>query len=235
MRGTYAVLALGAVFASGILVVSNQDPADAACVNKGDPGCQSGVRNLRQLAQAGRDRRPEEHRPDEHRPDAHRADEHHPEEHHPEEHRPDEHRPDEAGPRDHEPPLEGRDRVVLPESPAHMLDELNSRIADVVHNINEAEGREHEAERRMREADDDMENARARRQAAEADKRAAAEDRERQVARFVGLLEQSLHEFRFMAGPRLDDRRDDHRDEHREPDRRSPRLHEAPHRVHQGF
>jgi chromosome segregation ATPase len=125
--------------------------------------------------------------------------------------------------------------VIITESPAHMLDELNTRISDVVHSITEAEGREREAERRMREADDDMENARARRQAAEADKRAAAEDRERQVARFVGLLEQSLHEFRFMAGPRFDDHREDRRDEHREPERRPGRPHEAPHRSHQAF
>ena len=125
--------------------------------------------------------------------------------------------------------------MIITESPAHMLDELNTRISDVVHSITEAEGREREAERKMREADDDMENARARRQAAEADKRAAAEDRERQVARFVGLLEQSLHQFRFMAGPRSDEHRDDRRDEHREPDRRPPHPHEGPHRSHQGF
>jgi chromosome segregation ATPase len=109
-----------------------------------------------------------------------------------------------------------------------MLDELNSRIADVVHNINEAEGREHEAERRMREADDDIENARAHRLAAETDKRAAAEDRERQVARFVALLEQALHGFRFLGGPRAEERREL---EHRELDRRSGRPHEPPHRA----
>jgi chromosome segregation ATPase len=90
-----------------------------------------------------------------------------------------------------------------------MLDELNNRIADVVHNITDAEGREREAERKIREADDDMENARAHRQAAESEKRAAAEDRARQVARFVALLEQALHDFRFMAGLRPDmDRRE---------------------------
>jgi hypothetical protein len=111
-----------------------------------------------------------------------------------------------------------------------MLDELNNRIADVVHNINEAEGREHEAERKMREADDDMENARAHRLAAETDKRAAAEDRERQVARFVALLEQALHGFRFLGGPRAEERREL---EHRELDRRSGRPHEPPHRPHQ--
>jgi hypothetical protein len=244
MRGTYAVLALGAVLASGTLVALNQDHADAACANKNDPKCQTKVQNLQQLAQAGRDRRPEEHRaadehrPDEHRPDTHRPDEHHPDEHRPEEHRPeehhpDEHRPDDAGARDHEPPPEGRDRVIITESPAHMLDELNNRISDVVHNINEAEGREREADRKIRESEDDMENARAHREAAEADKRAAAEDRARQVARFVALLEEALHGFRFAPGPGLDDRRDGHRDEHREPERRFPRPHEAPHHPHQ--
>ena len=232
MRGTYAVLALGAVLASGTLVALNQDPADAACANKGDPGCQTQVRNQQQLAQAGRDRRPEEHRPDEHRPDTHRPDDHHPDEHRPEEHH-DEHRLDDAGARGHEPPPEARDRVIITESPAHMLDELNNRIADVVHNITEAEGREREADRKMREADDDIENARAHRLTAEADKRAAAEDRARQVARFVALLEEALHGFRFMPGPRLDEHRDGHRDEHREPERRFPRPHEAPHRSHQ--
>lgn len=106
-----------------------------------------------------------------------------------------------------------------------MLDELNNRIADVVHNITEAEGREHEAERKMREADDDMENARAHRLAAESEKRAAEEDRQRQVARFVALLEQALHEFRFMPGTRSDL-------DHREPDK--PRPHDGFHRPHHG-
>ena len=219
--------------ASGTVVALNQAPADAG---------QTQVRNLPQLAQAGRDRRPEEHHPETHRPDEHHPEEHGPEEHRPDEHRPDEHRPgehrpDDAGARDHRPPPEGGDRVIISESPAHMLDDLNSRIADVVHNINEAEGREREADRKIREADDDMENARAHREAAQADKRAAGEDRARQVARFVALLEQALHEFRFISGPRLeehrDERRDEHRDGHREPERGRPR--DAPHRPHQGF
>jgi hypothetical protein len=236
MRGTYAVLALGAVLASGTLVALNQDPADAACANKGDPGCQTRVRNVQQLAQVGKDQHPEEHRPEDHRPETHRPDDHHPEEHRPEEHHPDEHRPDEAGARDHGPPPEGRD-VVLPERPAHMLDELSNRITNVVHNLTEVEGREREAERKMREADDDMENARAHREAAEADKRAAAEDRERQVARFVALLEQALHDFKFVPGPRSDEHSDAAAaliaQEHREPERRSPRPHEAVRHSHQ--
>jgi hypothetical protein len=222
MRGTYAVLALGAVLASGTVVALNQAPADAG---------QTQTQNLQRLAQAGRDRRPEEHHPETHRPDEHHPEEHGPQEHRPDEHRPDEHRPDDAGARDHRPPPEGGDRVIISESPAHMLDDLNSRIADVVHNINEAEGREREADRKIREADDDMENARAHREAAEADKRAAGEDRARQVARFVALLEQALHEFRFISGPRAEERRDERRDEHREPDRGSSR----PHHLRQGF
>lgn len=233
-------MALGAVLASGALVALNQQPADAACVNKSDPGCQTGARNaLQQLAQAGRDRRPEERRADEHHPEEHRPDEHRPDvrpdDRHPEEHRPDEHRPDDARARDHEPPPEERDRVVVvPESPAHMLGDLNDRISDVVHSVTEAEGREREAERKVREADDDMENARVHREAAEADKRAAGEDRARQVARFVALLEQALHDFRSLPGPRSDEHRDEHRDDHREPERRFSRPHEAPHRGHPG-
>jgi len=230
MRGTYAVLALGAVLAAGTLVALNQDPADAACANNGDPGCQTKARNLQQVAQAGRDRRPEEHRPEEHRPDTHR-----PDEHHPDEHRPEEHRPDDAGARDHERPPEGRDRVFIPpESPTQMLGELSNRISDVVHSIDEAEGRERAAERKMRDAENDMENARVHRLEAEADKRAAAEDRAREIARFLALLEQALHEFRFTPGPRLEEHRDEHRDEHRGPERRFPRPHDTGRHVHPG-
>jgi hypothetical protein len=115
-----------------------------------------------------------------------------------------------------------------------MLGELSNRISDVVHNIDEAEGRERAAERKMRDADNDMENARAHRLAAEADKRAAAEDRGREVARFLALLEQALHNFRYTPGPRPEEHREEHRDEHRGPDRRFQRPHDAGRRVHPG-
>ena len=108
---------------------------------------------------------------------------------------------------DHGPP------VVFPPSPAHLLDDLNNRIADVVHNISDAEHREHEADRKIREADDDMDSARGRRDAAEQEKRAAAEERQRQLVRFVELLQEALHEFRPLPPPRPEFER-------REPERR---------------
>jgi chromosome segregation ATPase len=85
-----------------------------------------------------------------------------------------------------------------------VLDDLNNRIADVVHNITDAEHREQEAERKIREADDDMDSARGRRDAAEQERRAAGEERQRQLGRFVELLQAALHEFRPMPFPRPD-------------------------------
>ena len=108
-----------------------------------------------------------------------------------------------------------------------MLDDLNSRIADVVHNINEAEGREREADRKIREADDDMDSARGRRDAAEQEKRAAGEERQRQLVRFVELLQEALHEFRPLPLPRPEfERRESER---REPERRLRRSYPMRH------
>ena len=77
MRGTFAVLVFSAVLASDLLVALNQDPADAACANKGAPGCPGQVQSVQQLAQAGGERRsePEERRPEERRPEERRPEE----------------------------------------------------------------------------------------------------------------------------------------------------------------
>jgi chromosome segregation ATPase len=103
-----------------------------------------------------------------------------------------------------------------------MLDELNNRISDVVQNIADAERREHDADRKIREADDDMDSARGRRDAAEEEKRAAAEERARQLARFVDLLQEALHELRPLPPPRPPEF------DRREPDRR---FHRPMHRY----
>jgi chromosome segregation ATPase len=103
-----------------------------------------------------------------------------------------------------------------------MLDELNNRIADVVHNISDAERREREAEKNIRDADDDMDSARGRRDAAEQEKRAALEEQQRQLGRFVELLQEALHELRPLPPPRPPEF------DRREPDRR---FHRPMHRY----
>ena len=104
------------------------------------PGCPGQVRSVQQLAQAGSEQRsePEEQRPEERRPEERR----------PEERRPEERRPEEKKPREHEPLAETRERAIPLDRPAHVLDELNNRIAEVAKNITDAESREREAERK---------------------------------------------------------------------------------------
>ena len=112
------------------------------------------------------------------------------------------------------PPPDSQERIELAPSPAQMLVELNKRIGDVVNSIAEAERREHDAASKIRDADDDMDSARGRHDAAEQEKHAAAEERQRQLARFVDLLQEALHDLKPAPPPRPPEV------ERREPERR---------------
>jgi hypothetical protein len=134
---------------------------------------------------------------------------------------PGEHLPPREG-REHLPPSEGQEHLPPPEGQEHLpprqdygpLDELSRRIADVVRNIDDTDRLEHQADGDIRDADDAMDTAKGQRDAAEQKKLGAIEARQRQLARFVDLLQEALHELKPPPPPRPPEV------EHREPDRR---------------
>jgi hypothetical protein len=125
-------------------------------------------------------------------------------------------------PGEHLPPREGREHLPPPEGQEHLpprqdygpLDELSRRITDVVRNIDDTQRLEHQADGEISDADDAMDTAKGQRDAAEQKKLGAIEARQRQLARFVDLLQEALHELKPPPPPRPPEV------EHREPDRR---------------
>jgi len=107
---------------------------------------------------------------------------------------------DEWRAREHELPTELWDKVRS-SVPPEKMDELSTKIADIVHRYEEAGGHVREAEKKIFDADEAIDRARSEKVRAEGEKRAAEEERGRQFARFIWVLEDAVHEFRPPPRP----------------------------------
>jgi hypothetical protein len=109
--------------------------------------------------------------------------------------------PEEQRAREHDLPTDLWDRVRAMAPSQAALEDLNGRIADVIHLYTDAEGKVREATKKIQDADDRIDRAKSEKITAEAEKRAAEEERGREFARFIWLLEDALREFRPPPPP----------------------------------
>jgi hypothetical protein len=103
--------------------------------------------------------------------------------------------------KEHELPTELWDKVRS-SIPPDRMEELSNKIADIVHRYAEAGGHARDADKKIFDADEAIDRARSDRITAEGEKRAAEEERDRQLARFIAVLEDTLREFRPPSPPR---------------------------------
>ncbi len=98
--------------------------------------------------------------------------------------------------REHELPVDLWDRIKSLPIPRDKMDDLTTRLMEIMHHYGEAEDGVEAAEKGIREADDAIDKAKSDRIRAVEAKRAAEEQRGHEYSRFVGVLEEATREFR---------------------------------------
>jgi hypothetical protein len=88
------------------------------------------------------------------------------------------------------------DRIRRLPLPGPELEDLNARIADIVHKILDARAHAHDAQKKIDDADNAIDKLRSDRSSAVGEKHAAEDEETREEGRFIAALENALHEFR---------------------------------------
>jgi hypothetical protein len=116
-------------------------------------------------------------------------------------------RPGPEGPKASEPDLppdlwDRWDRIRRLPLSGPELEDINARIADIVHKIMDARTHARDAQKKIDDADSAIDKLRGDRVSAEGEKHAAEDEETRQEGRFIATLENALHEFRPPPPPR---------------------------------
>ncbi len=99
-------------------------------------------------------------------------------------------------------PMELWDRVRRLPLPGPELEDLNARLADIVHKILDARAHARDAQKKIDDADSAIDKLRGDRISAEGEKHAAQDEESREEGRFIAALQDALHEFRPPPPPR---------------------------------
>jgi len=104
--------------------------------------------------------------------------------------------------REHELPVDLWDKIKSLPIPHDKMEDLTNRLLDIEHLYADAEAGVEAAEKTIRDADAAIDKANSERIRAVAEKRAAEDQRGHEYARFVGVLEDAMREFRPLPPPR---------------------------------
>jgi hypothetical protein len=86
--------------------------------------------------------------------------------------------------------------------PGPELEDLNARMADIVHKIMDARAHARDSQKKIDDADSAIDKLKSDMIAAEGEKHAAQDEEARQEGRFIAALQNALHDFRPPPPPR---------------------------------